>query len=157
MTALVNSKRETPLPAKGPGYWLRAGDRAVSRRLTVELQARGMAFSMFVYLRVLLEEDGMTQAELSDRAGTDRATTTGMLDTMEQLGIVKRKPHVSDRRKINVFLTPKGRRLHPDFSAAINATNAIVLDGISPADYEHFRKTVATMVANVDRHRLEAG
>jgi DNA-binding MarR family transcriptional regulator len=157
MTALVNRKREVPLPAKGPGYWLRAGDRAVSRRLTVELQARGIPFSIFVYLRVLLEKDGMTQGELSELAGTDRATTTGMLDTMEQMGIVRRKPHDSDRRKINVILTPKGRRLRSDFSEAINAANAVILDGISPGEYEQFRKTVATMIANVDRHRLEVG
>jgi DNA-binding MarR family transcriptional regulator len=46
-------------------------------------------------------------AELADRAGVTRATMTGLIDTREKDGYVKREPDPSDRRMMTVTLTPK--------------------------------------------------
>jgi DNA-binding MarR family transcriptional regulator len=46
-------------------------------------------------------------AELADRAGVTRATMTGLIDTLERDGYVKREPDPSDRRMMTVSFTPK--------------------------------------------------
>ena len=46
-------------------------------------------------------------AELAERAGVTRATMTGLIDTLEKDGYVKREPDPSDRRMMTVTLTPK--------------------------------------------------
>src|SRR5579875_1743197 len=87
MTQLVNGRaRPTPLTA-GPGYLVRNAHKALSRRLALELARHGIAFKHYYYLRTLFEEDGIMQAELSERTGMERATVTVVLDTMERQGL----------------------------------------------------------------------
>jgi DNA-binding MarR family transcriptional regulator len=50
-------------------------------------------------------------AELADAAGVTRATMTGLIDTLERDGLVKRVRDANDRRMMSVNLTPKGRKL----------------------------------------------
>ena len=56
-----------------------------------------------------------TPAELADAAGVTRATMTGLVDTLERDGYVKREPDPTDRRTISVRLTAKGERFLNDF------------------------------------------
>jgi DNA-binding MarR family transcriptional regulator len=47
-------------------------------------------------------------AELADAAGVTRATMTGLIDTLERDGFVKREPDPADRRMMSIKVTPKG-------------------------------------------------
>lgn len=53
----------------------------------------------------------LTPAELADRTGVTRATITGLVDTLERAGLVKRTPHPDDRRMMSVELEPRGQEL----------------------------------------------
>lgn len=155
MTAIVNRQREAHPLTSGPGYWLRLGYKAITRPLADELRRRGIAFKHYFYIRTLLEEDGISQVELSERVGMERATVTVVLDTLEALGIVVREAHPSDRRKTNVFLTVKGRRMRKDVLDAVGVANRVALKGISAIEFERFRKTLATMIANVEDYERD--
>jgi len=56
-----------------------------------------------------------TPAELADAAGVTRATMTGLVDTLERDGFVKREPDPHDRRMTSVRLTSGGERFLRDF------------------------------------------
>lgn len=56
-----------------------------------------------------------TPAELADAAGVTRATMTGLIDTLERDGFVKRLPDPNDRRMMSVLLTPKGEKFLEKF------------------------------------------
>ena len=49
-------------------------------------------------------------AELADAAGVTRATMTGLVDTLERDGFVKRVPDPEDRRMMSVVLTTKAEQ-----------------------------------------------
>ena len=147
----MRAREASPLTA-GPGYWLRRCYKTISRPLADELKRRGIAFKHYFYIRTLLEEDGISQVELSERVGMERATVTVVLDTLETHGIVTRTPHPSDRRKTNVFLTTKGRRMRSDILDSVGETNKIALAGISDTEFARFRKTLAKMIANVETY-----
>jgi len=51
-----------------------------------------------------------TPAELAEAAGVTRATMTGLVDTLERDGLVKREPDPNDRRMMSVILTNKGEK-----------------------------------------------
>lgn len=53
----------------------------------------------------------LTPAELADRAGVTRATMTGLLDGLEEEGLITRTGQQEDRRRISVNLTPKAHTL----------------------------------------------
>ena len=57
----------------------------------------------------LLREQPMTLAQLADAHGVDRPYATIIVDKLEHLGFVERRPHPSDRRSKVVSLTSAGR------------------------------------------------
>lgn len=60
---------------------------------------------------VLAGDAAMTPSDLAERAGVTRATITGLLDRLEQLGMVMRERHPSDRRRLIVRLSEHGNQV----------------------------------------------
>ena len=56
-----------------------------------------------------------TPGELAEAAGVTRATMTGLIDTLERDGFVKREPDPNDRRMMSVRLTPAGEKFLVEF------------------------------------------
>jgi MarR family transcriptional regulator, organic hydroperoxide resistance regulator len=93
------------------GYQVRQTHRLVQRALQSRIERHGVTLGMWYYLRVLWDRDGLTQRELSRVIGTMEPTTLSAIASMEAAGLVRRQRDVRDRRKMNVFLTAKGRAL----------------------------------------------
>jgi DNA-binding MarR family transcriptional regulator len=51
---------------------------------------------------------GSTQQDLVDRSMIDPSSMVAILDELEELGLAKRRPHPSDRRKHAIGLTVRG-------------------------------------------------
>src|SRR5579863_553203 len=92
-------------PEDSVGHQVRWAHRALQRDLEERLRPFGITTGMWYFLRVLWEEDGLSQRELSDRVGTTEPTTVTALHAMEKRGLAVRVPHNSDRRKFQIFLT----------------------------------------------------
>lgn len=54
----------------------------------------------------LMESGELTPTELADRLGISTAAVTLVLDRLEALGHVQRRPHRTDRRKLSVVPSP---------------------------------------------------
>lgn len=70
-----------------------------------------MSSGHWTFLRILWEQDGPTQKQLSDEAGVMEPTTFAAVAAMEQLGYVRREQRPGNRKNMHVMLTPKGRAL----------------------------------------------
>lgn len=53
----------------------------------------------------------MTMSEIAVKMGHTTAATTGLIDRIENLGYVRRRPAPDDRRKIRVMITKRGNAL----------------------------------------------
>jgi MarR family transcriptional regulator, organic hydroperoxide resistance regulator len=93
------------------GNQVRLTHRAMQRYLQAKIGPYGVTLGMWYFMRALWEEDGLTQAELSRRIGTMEPTTVSAIQAMERNGFVERVRNEADRRKVNIHLTEKGRRL----------------------------------------------
>ena len=62
-------------------------------------------------LGLLRDHGPMSPSELGERLIVTRATVTGVLDSLERRGYVRRSANPSDRRSLLVELTPDGRRV----------------------------------------------
>jgi MarR family transcriptional regulator, organic hydroperoxide resistance regulator len=102
---------ETFPVASSVGYQIRMTHRMLQRYRQLLVEPYGVSAGMWFLLRVLWEEDGLTQCELSRRIGTKEPTTVVSLRAMLNAGFIQRVRNGVDRRKVNIFLTAKGRSL----------------------------------------------
>lgn len=89
-----------------------------------------------------------TPAELADAAGVTRATMTGLIDTLERDGLVKREPDPDDRRMMSVLLTAKGERFLHSF---LPDHFKVIAELMSPLS-ETERKTLVRILTKVQAH-----
>jgi DNA-binding MarR family transcriptional regulator len=90
----------------------------------------------------------LTPAELADAAGVTRATMTGLIDTLERDGLVKRVRDANDRRMMSVNLTPKGRKL----LEKILPSHFRAMAGIMSPLKESERKTLVSLLNKILQH-----
>jgi DNA-binding MarR family transcriptional regulator len=133
------------------GYLVRDANRAFQRLLERRISPHGVTRGQWYFLRVLWEQDGLSQRELSERVGMMEPTTVVALRGMEKAGLIRRVRGADDRRITRVHLTPKARRLRArllDISQGVNDRGA---EGIDPAEVARFRDLIARMTKNLDR------
>src|SRR5665647_483039 len=108
--AILRHWREA-VPNDRLAHLIKDATRGLTRALQMRLTEHAVAFGHWTFLRILWEYDGITQRELSERAGLMEPTTFSALKAMEKLGYVTRRQQPDSRKKVYVFLTTKGRAL----------------------------------------------
>jgi DNA-binding MarR family transcriptional regulator len=136
-------------PANSLGYLTRIAHRAFSRQLERRTQTAGVSSGQWPFLRVLWNDEGMSQRELSRRVGMQEPTTVSALNSLEKSGLVRREPSREDRRKMHVFLTPRGRALRAEMMGRVTEVNDIASRGIDPLDMAILRRVLAKLSENL--------
>jgi MarR family transcriptional regulator, organic hydroperoxide resistance regulator len=144
-----NSTAQLP-PGTSVGYLVREAHRAFSRSLQARIGPAGVTIGMWFFLRVLWEEDGISQRELSQRVRMMEPTTVAALRNMERCGIVARVRNRADRRVVNVFLTEYGRGLRDALLPHAAAVNALARRGVTATEIDTLRAILEKIRRNLD-------
>jgi MarR family 2-MHQ and catechol resistance regulon transcriptional repressor len=72
------------------------------------LRPLGVSAAGGLVLGILRDRGEMSPSDLGDRLIVTRATVTGLLDSLERRGFVRRTANPSDRRSLLVEITPAG-------------------------------------------------
>jgi DNA-binding MarR family transcriptional regulator len=137
-------------PSRSVGYLVRQTHRAFTRALQARIAPHGVSIGMWYFLRVLWQEDGISQRELSQRVGMMEPTTASALNNMERKGFVRRVRNRADRRVVNVFLAERGRALRQELLPLAVAVNEAALRGVSTGELGTFRAVLAKLQAGLD-------
>jgi len=132
---------------------LRDAHRALSRVLATQIAAHGVSIGQWYFLRALWTEDGLTQRELSHRVGMMEPTTVTALNSMERRGLVERVRNTRDRRKVNIYLTDKGRSLRAVLMPVEEEINALAVQDMTAAEQDLLEQLLRQMIENL----LDAG
>ena len=138
-------------PAESSGYLVRDAHRALQWLLGKRIAAYGITRGQWYFLRALWNEDGLSQRELSARVGMMEPTTVIALRSMEKAGLVRRVRSANDKRKAEVWLTPKAKRMRGELLKVARSVTDQAEDGIAPEDVRVARRVLARMAANLDR------
>ncbi len=148
--AILRHWREA-VPDDRLAHLVKDATRGLSRALQMRLTEHAVSFGHWTFLRILWEKDGVTQRELSERAGLMEPTTFSALKAMERLGYVTRKQQPDSRKKVYVFLTQQGRALRGRLVPLAEEVNQIAVAGMAPARIAAARDMLLTMIQNLAR------
>ena len=146
----ADGRAEFP-PAESSGYLVRDAHRAFQRLLEKRIAPYGVARGQWYFLRVLWTEDGLSQRELSARVGMMEPTTVIALRSMEKAGLIRRVRSSDDKRKAQVWLTPKAQRMRNELLSVARSITDQAEDGLRRDELAQFRRVIARMTANLDR------
>lgn len=99
----------------------------ISSEMRPLMAAYGLTGPQWANLQVLAQAgpEGLRLSEISKRLHVTEGNITGVIDRLEESGLVARVPHPEDRRVILARLTPAGeelrRRVEPIFAARLEA------------------------------------
>lgn len=130
--------------------------RALLRALQMRLTAHDVSLGHWTFLRILWEKDGLTQRELSEQAGVMEPTTFSALNAMEKLGYVVRRQLPDNRRKIYIYLTPKGRLLKAKLVPLAEDVNRVAVGDVPAEHIAITRQTLLTVLENLARDEIAA-
>jgi DNA-binding MarR family transcriptional regulator len=125
--------------------------RAFVRALQVRLAEHDVSFGHWTFLRILWEQDGLTQKQLSDEAGVMEPTTYAAVTAMEGLGYVTRVQRPGNRKNVHVTLTPRGRALKRKLVPLAEEVNGIGIDGVDARRVTIAREVLIAIIANLAR------
>jgi DNA-binding MarR family transcriptional regulator len=144
-------------PLKSYGYQTRATHRAFDRMLQRHIGKHDLSNGFWYLLRVLWGREGMSQRELADEANLTESSTVLMLESMRRAGLVRKRRDATDKRRINVFLTAKARRMKPELQHYAGRVNAIATRGIAKQDLDTFLRVAIRMRENLNSYVEIAG
>lgn len=122
-------------PALARRAWRAMSELALDRdRKVAVADALGLSWTRVLAVR-RLAVDPLTQRELAERLSADPPYVTLMIDDLEERGLVRRKPHPTDRRAKLVELTASGRAAAARADAILDEPPAELHD-VPDADLE---------------------
>jgi DNA-binding MarR family transcriptional regulator len=132
------------------GYLTRYAHRAFSKALTGELAPHGILGGQWSVLRVLWEQEGLSQVDLAERMRVEKASLTSVLDAMERRKLIVRTRNSDDRRKVNINLTSHGRSLKTQLLPYGVSINRRATRGMSAGEVDQLRGLLARVIRNLE-------
>jgi MarR family transcriptional regulator, organic hydroperoxide resistance regulator len=146
--AILRHWREA-VPNDRLAHLVKDATRALLRALQVRLAAHAVPLGHWTFLRILWERDGITQRELSEQAGVMEPTTFSALKAMERLGYITRRKLPGNKKKVFIFLTPRGHLLKGKLVPLAEQVNDVAVKGIKPAEVAATRRTLLAIIENL--------
>lgn len=119
-------------------------------------RAEGISTAHQVILLVLAGEDGLASSEVARRTGHSKSRLTGLVNKLEELGMVTRAPSDSDGRVSVLRLTEIGRQVVTRTRAGPREVNDQILDPFSAEEREvigRFLRHIREIAPGLERNR----
>ncbi len=94
----------------------------------------------------LLEQEGLSNAELADRLYVTRPSVSALLERLERGGFIRREVSQSDRRGICIRLEPRGRAAVESLRQEVREYTVGLMEGMSDSDLDAFTEVVGRFV-----------
>ena len=119
--ALAARIRRTRLTSRG--WHIQRLAAQLDRAMNAKLAPHGLTIQTFALVMIAVEEDGLSQAALSEQFSAPAYAITRAIDQLERDGFLERRPHPTSRRMNAIHATDKTRALIPVLLDIIETVN----------------------------------
>ena len=128
--------------------------RMLKRRLNVTLQGLGITAiqsRVMFYIMDHCPAGPVFQRDVEQAFSLSRSTATGILQQLEEKGLLRRESVPSDARLKNLVPTPRAAELDAEVRACLRQSEAVLTRGLSDGQVQLFKETLAAMAANLEQ------
>lgn len=109
------------------------------------LRDGGMTYARMRLLGALHCNGPQIMSSISDELGVTRRNITALVDALEEEGLVRRRPHPTDRRATVIEMTDRGERTMDRIYDEHRAAVAGLFDGLDEEDRKELTRMLGTM------------
>ncbi len=119
-------------------YALRATWQAVARMYNEEAKKFGATMAVGFTLLSIDPKTGTPSTSLGPKMGMEATSLSRILKSMEEKGLIERRPNPKDGRGVLIHLTPFGLEKREDSKEVVLQFNGTVKDHVSQEKLDHF-------------------
>jgi MarR family transcriptional regulator, organic hydroperoxide resistance regulator len=144
-----SARWEEVLAPYGLGYRIKLLSQLLARTFQEQLEPYGLTVFHWVVLCCLWEEDGLATSTIGERLQQVGGTLTGVLDRMEERGVVRRERDCRDRRIWRIWLTEAGKELETVLPPIAMEVREQALAGISTEERKLLSELLDRAIVNL--------
>jgi MarR family transcriptional regulator for hemolysin len=131
------------------GFLLHEVARLLRKRFEQNARDSGLTRSQWQVLTYLAQNEGINQKGLAELLEIEPITLGRILDKLETLGLIERRPHPTDRRTWLLHLVEAARPKLEEIRVLGDVIRREALAGVSEDDGQRLLKTLEAMKANL--------
>ncbi|MFW5783287.1 MAG: MarR family winged helix-turn-helix transcriptional regulator [Spirochaetota bacterium] len=128
--------------------------RAMDLRSRQLEKSVGLTVPQLVVLKEVAEADGIPIGQIAKRISLSQATVTTIVDRLEQRGTIKRLRAETDRRKVNLYITPVGAELIEKSPTILQEEFLDAFDKLEPWEQTQMLATLQRVAAMMNAQEL---
>lgn len=114
------------------------------------IAGQGVPLRLWFPLRALYKNEGITQRELGRMLGYGDAHAGVIVGVMQRHRLVERQPSRLDKRRIDLYLTPAGKKMAQATLRQLRAVNARITAGFTAAEAETLQRLLRRAHENLE-------
>lgn len=130
-------------------YQIKLLSQLLSRRFNEYLEPLKLTPFHWIVLCCLWEEDGLPTSSIAEKLKQVGGTLTGVIDRMEERGLVRRERNMQDRRVWRIWLTDAGKQLETVLPPIVEEIRQQAMQGFSEGDRHLFSQLLNRAVDNL--------
>lgn len=118
------------------GYKLRRAQLTFFTHFSAACADLGISPGLFGVLVVVKENPGLTQTAVANALGNDRSAMVAVVDKLEGMGLIERRPSAKDRRSYALFMTAEGHAFFEGLVARVCSQEDELCQRLEPGEKE---------------------
>jgi MarR family transcriptional regulator, organic hydroperoxide resistance regulator len=114
-----------------------------------------LTWTTWVVLQIVSVWKEIETRHVASEAGISKSTLTGVVATLDRRGLIRRRVHPSDARRVLLTPTEAGAELVSHLLPRINAEETAMLDGIPRTTLDGMTRTLRDLSERLDTHQTK--
>lgn len=138
-------------------YHIKSAWHAISRMYNQQAAEEGFTTAIGFVLININSTEGTPATKIAPKLGLETRSLTRMLRTMEEKGLIYKKPDLVDKRSVRIFLTEEGKRKKEISVNTIREFNEQVREVVSEQDLNQFFAVFEKIQLVIDQIQTDRG